>query len=77
MGQFDSLLSSEAFNENPYPVYHQMRNAGPRLLERCLGLLDAHPLSRYNLDLARLSDVYQSGAVDGVNGLARTAMGES
>ena len=29
MGLFDSLLSSEAFNENPYPVYHQMRNEAP------------------------------------------------
>ena len=29
MGQFDSLLSSEAFNENPYPVYHQMRDKAP------------------------------------------------
>ena len=29
MSLFDSLLSSEAFNENPYPVYHQMRNEAP------------------------------------------------
>ena len=29
MGQFDSALTSEAFNENPYPVYHEMRAAAP------------------------------------------------
>lgn len=29
MGQFDSALASEAFNENPYPVYQQMREAAP------------------------------------------------
>ncbi len=29
MGQFDSALTSEAFNENPYPVYQQMREAAP------------------------------------------------
>ena len=29
MGQFDSLLTSEAFNQNPYPVYHQMRSEAP------------------------------------------------
>lgn len=29
MGQFDSALTSEAFNENPYPVYNEMRAAAP------------------------------------------------
>ncbi len=29
MGQFDSALTSEAFNQNPYPVYHQMRKEAP------------------------------------------------
>ncbi len=29
MGQFDDLLTSVAFNQNPYPVYHQMRNEAP------------------------------------------------
>ena len=29
MGQFDSALTSEAFNENPYPVYHEVRAAAP------------------------------------------------
>ncbi len=77
MGLFDSLLSSEAFNENPYPVYHQMRNEAPVYWSDAWG---CWMLTRYQdiiLDLARLSDVYQSGAVDSVNGLARTAMGES
>ena len=29
MGQFDSALASEAFNQNPYPIYHQMREHAP------------------------------------------------
>ena len=29
MGQFDSALTSEAFNQNPYPVYHAMRRQAP------------------------------------------------
>ena len=29
MGEFDSALSAEAFNQNPYPVYRQMREAAP------------------------------------------------
>ena len=29
MLQFDSLLTSEAFNQNPYPVYHRLRNEAP------------------------------------------------
>ena len=29
MGQFDSALTSEAFNQNPYPVYHQLRREAP------------------------------------------------
>ncbi|MCY4537357.1 MAG: cytochrome P450 [Chloroflexi bacterium] len=29
MGQFDSALTSDAFNENPYPVYNEMRAAAP------------------------------------------------
>ena len=29
MGQFDSALTSEAFNQNPYPLYHQLRRDAP------------------------------------------------
>ncbi len=29
MGQFDSALTSEAFNQNPYPVYQAMREEAP------------------------------------------------
>ena len=29
MGQFDGALTSEAFNQNPYPLYHAMRRQAP------------------------------------------------
>ena len=29
MSQFDSALASEAFNQNPYPLYHRMRREAP------------------------------------------------
>lgn len=29
MGQFDSALTSEAFNQNPYPLYHELRQQAP------------------------------------------------
>lgn len=29
MGRFDRLLTSEAFNQNPYPVYHLLRREAP------------------------------------------------
>ncbi len=29
MSQFDHLLAAESFNQNPYPVYHQMREHAP------------------------------------------------
>lgn len=29
MGQFDSALTSETFNQNPYPVYHALRSQAP------------------------------------------------
>lgn len=29
MGQFDGALTSEAFNQNPYPLYHQLRREAP------------------------------------------------
>ena len=29
MDQFDQVLNSEAFNQNPYPLYHQMRAEAP------------------------------------------------
>lgn len=29
MGQFDDLLAAAAFNQDPYPLYHQMRNEAP------------------------------------------------
>ena len=29
MGQFDDLLAAAAFNQDPYPLYHQLRNEAP------------------------------------------------
>lgn len=29
MGQFDGALMSESFNQNPYPLYHQLRREAP------------------------------------------------
>ena len=70
MGQFDNALTSEAFNQNPYPVYHQLRREAPVYWSDAWG---CWMLSRYDDIVWTLQDyqiLHQPGAVDRHDGLA-------
>ncbi len=56
MGQFDSDLNSDAFNQNPYPLYHRMRDEAPVYWSDSWG---CWMLTRYE-DITRTLHDYQS-----------------
>lgn len=56
MGQFDSALTSEAFNQNPYPLYHELRQQAPVYWSEAWG---CWLLTRYD-DITRTLQDYQT-----------------